>query len=149
MTSLWICYIIIMDSWKQIPHSEKNSGALTSIARDRQFGYVSEIVHRSRQISQFQQNGSDLFCQQKSDSTLIETNNLVAEDRKQAQNMFRRFLILFMTQWRHYFCTLREIIFMNITAVQYAKKQVRFELELRIHDVPIEDITGDYSDLND
>ena len=56
-------------SRKQSTHRRQNWGTFRSIARDKQFDPVSEIVHRSSRTSQPRQNDSDLFHQRRSERT--------------------------------------------------------------------------------
>ena len=56
-------------SRKQSTHRRQNWGTFRSIARDKQFDPVSEIVHRSSGTSQRRQNDIDLFHQRRSERT--------------------------------------------------------------------------------
>lgn len=98
----------------------ENSNTLTSIARDRHFSHVSEIVHRSNLRSQPRQNDSDLFRQRSSETTSKKRITGWSQTEYQAKNMFKRFLILFTTRGIHYHGTLREIESVKITAIQFA-----------------------------
>ena len=138
-----------MDSRKQSTQRRQNSVSFTSIARDRQFDPVSEIVHRSSGTSQRRQNDIDLFHQRRSERTFNETHNRVVADRISGPEHAQAIADVLHDSGETLSCDsegnrMRENHGHPVCFPKTAKKQVRFELKLQVHDVPIEDRTSDW-----
>ena len=138
-----------MNSRKQSTHRRQNSGRFISIARDRQFDPVSEVVHRSSRTSQPRQNDVHLFHQRRSERTFNETHNRLVADRIPGPEYVQEISDVLHASGETLSCDsegnrIRENHSHTVCFYKTTKKQVRFELKLQVHDVPIEDRTSDW-----